>query len=174
MICVDDYYRPFDHLTFEEREQINFDSPDSIDHHFLVEQVRKLMEGQAIDKPVYDFSKHTRCVFGERVEPKETIIVEGLFALYWPELNELYSQSIFVQTCRENRFQRRLKRDIEERGRDRHDVTYRFNHHVDPMHEMYVAPTAAHAGLVVCGNEHFSEELAQVLDYLGTARISLR
>lgn len=174
VIRIDDYYRPLDHLTFEERELVNFDAPDSIDHQFLIEQVALLQQGHPIHKPVYDFTKHTQGLSGEIIEPKSAIIVEGLFALYWDRLNALYSDSIFVETERSIRFARRLKRDIEERGRDREEVTYRFNHHVDPMHEIYVAPTACRANLVVRGDERFGDELSLVLEHLGTARMSLR
>ncbi|HLP00071.1 MAG TPA: uridine kinase [Fimbriimonas sp.] len=174
VIRIDDYYRPLDHLTFEQRELVNFDAPDAIDHQFLIEQVTLLQHGNSINKPVYDFTKHTQSLSGEIIEPKSAVIVEGLFALYWDRLNALYSDSIFVETERSIRFQRRLKRDIEERGRDREEVTHRFNHHVDPMHEIYVAPTACKAKLIVRGDEHFGDELAFVMNHLESARISLR
>ncbi len=166
VIRIDDYYHPFDHLTFEEREKINFDAPESIDHVLLMEHLTHLLEGNSIEKPHYDFSRHTRSVFGDLVHPRSTMIVEGLFALHWSEVNRLYHTSIFVETPYEVRFARRLKRDIEERGRDAADVTFRFHSHVNPMHEVYVQPTAAKADLVVYGHEEFSSTFESAMSHL--------
>jgi uridine kinase len=169
VIRVDDYYRPLNHLTFEEREQVNFDAPDAIDHVLLTEQLSQLQRGQAIEKPIYDFSRHTRAVFGEVVEPKSTIIVEGLFALYWRDLNDLCDARIFVETPRDIRFERRLKRDIEERGRDEAEVTFRFNSHVNPMHDLYIQPTSSKADLIVHGNDRLENEINRAMNHLTEA-----
>ncbi|MBS1703742.1 MAG: uridine kinase [Armatimonadetes bacterium] len=166
---IDDYYRPFDHLTFAEREKINFDAPESIDHHLLHDHLSRLVEGQPVEKPHYDFSRHTRAVFGDLVHPKPVVIVEGLFALHWAEINRLYHTSIFVETPRDIRFSRRLKRDIEERGRDEADVTFRFHSHVNPMHEIYVQPTATKADLVVYGHHEFEHTFAQAMAHVAEA-----
>lgn len=161
VIRIDDYYRPYDHLTFEEREKINFDAPGSIDHQLLIDHINKLISGNTIEKPHYDFTRHTRAVFGDVIEPKNIIIIEGLFALHWIEINEIYYTTIFVETPLETRFARRLKRDIEERGRDEADVTFRFHSHVNPMHEIYVQPTAGRADLIVYGHQEFDLALDQ-------------
>lgn len=161
VIRIDDYYRPLNHLTFEEREQVNFDAPESIDHVLLLEHLTLLCDGRTIEKPHYDFTRHKRAVFGDVVEPKAVIIVEGLFALHWPEVNDFYHTSIFVETPTETRFARRLKRDIEERGRDEAEVTFRFNSHVNPMHEIYVQPTSLKADIVVYGHHDFEYSLGQ-------------
>lgn len=166
ILRIDDYYRPYDHLTFEEREQINFDSPESIDHVLLLEHLSHLLDGRSVEKPHYDFSRHTRAVFGDLVHPKPVIIVEGLFALHWPEINEKYHTSLFVEAPREIRFARRLKRDIEERGRDESDVTFRFNTHVNPMHEIYVQPTSLRADLVVYGHHEFDLTFSRAMSHL--------
>jgi uridine kinase len=166
VIRIDDYYRPLNHLTFEEREQVNFDAPDAIDHVLLLEHLNDLSQGRAVEKPIYDFSRHTRAVFGETIEPTSTIIVEGLFSLYWKDLNSVYHSRIFVETPQGIRFERRLKRDIEERGRDREEVTFRFNSHVNPMHDLYVQPTALKADLVVYGNDLFGNEVEKAMNHL--------
>ena len=163
VIRIDDYYRPLNHLTFEEREQVNFDAPEAIDHVLLLEHLTLLWQGHPIEKPHYDFTRHTRAVFGDVVTPKAVIIVEGLFALHWAEVNALYQTSIFVETPKDVRFARRLKRDIEERGRDEAEVTFRFNSHVNPMHEIYVQPTMMKADLVVFGHEEFEHTLEQAM-----------
>ena len=173
VIRIDDYYRPLNHLTFEEREQVNFDAPDAIDHVLMVEQLSMLLGGQTIEKPVYDFTKHTRAVFGEKISPCSTIIVEGLFALYWEELNQLCGTRIFVETPFELRFMRRLRRDIDERGRDEQEVTTRFRSHVNPMHERFVQPTLAHADIVVHGDHPLQESLERVLESVGSDQPTL-
>jgi uridine kinase len=169
VIRIDDYYRPLNHLTFEEREQVNFDAPESIDHVLLMEHLSDLQRGRPVEKPIYDFSRHTRAVFGEIIEPHAIVIIEGLFSLYWKDLNELYQARIFVETPRDLRFERRLRRDIEERGRDTEEVTFRFNSHVNPMHEVYVQPTSLKADLVVYGDDLFENEFARVMDHLVAA-----
>ena len=166
ILRIDDYYRPLDHLTFEQRERINFDAPDAIDHELLRGHLSQLLAGEPIDKPRYDFTQHTRSEFGDVIHPKPVIIVEGLFALHWPEINSLYQTTIFVETPREVRFARRLKRDIEERGRDEHDVIFRFDSHVNPMHEMYVQPTSLKADLVVYGHDEFTVTLHQAFSHV--------
>lgn len=166
VIRIDDYYRPLNHLTFEEREQVNFDAPESIDHVLLLEHLTLLCDGRTIEKPHYDFTRHTRAVFGDVVTPKAVIIVEGLFALHWPEVNDFYHTSIFVETPTETRFARRLKRDIEERGRDEAEVTFRFNSHVNLMHEIYVQPAAQRADLVVFGHDEFDLTLEAAKSHL--------
>lgn len=166
VIRIDDYYRPFNHLTFSEREQINFDAPESIDHDLLQSHLSLLVAGQSVEIPKYDFSRHTRAVYGEVIAPKSVVIVEGLFALHWPEINEMYQTSIFVETPLEIRFERRLKRDIEERGRDKDDVTFRFHSHVNPMHEIYVQPTSLKADLVVYGHQDFEVAFGQAISHV--------
>lgn len=173
VIRIDDYYRPLNHLTFGERELVNFDAPDAIDHVLMTEHLSMLLDGQTIEKPVYDFTKHTRAVFGEEISPCSTIIVEGLFALYWAELNQLCGTKVFVETPYELRFMRRLQRDIDERGRDEDEVTTRFRSHVNPMHERFVQPTSANADVVVHGDRPLQDSLEQVLTLVANGQASL-
>lgn len=173
VIRIDDYYRPLNHLTFGERELVNFDAPDAIDHVLMTEHLSMLLDGQTIEKPVYDFTKHTRAVFGEEISPCSTIIVEGLFALYWAELNQLCGTKVFVETPYELRFMRRLRRDIDERGRDEDEVTTRFRSHVNPMHERFVQPTSANADVVVHGDRPLQDSLEQVLTLVANGQASL-
>ena len=147
--------------------------PDSIDHVLMVEHLSMLLDRQTIEKPIYDFTKHTRAVFGEEISPCSTIIVEGLFALYWAELNQLCGTKVFVETPYELRFMRRLRRDIDERGRDEHEVTTRFRSHVNPMHERFVQPTSANADVVVHGDRPLQESLEMVLERVGSGQTSL-
>lgn len=173
VIRIDDYYRPLNHLTFEERELVNFDAPDAIDHVLLTEHLSMLLDGQTVQKPVYDFSKHTRAVFGEEISPCSTFIVEGLFALYWAELNLLCDAKVYVETPYELRFMRRMRRDIDERGRHEEEVTTRFRSHVNPMHERFVQPTCAFADIVVHGDRPLQESLESVLSLVQNGQASL-
>ncbi len=169
VVRVDDYYHPLDHMTFEEREKVNFDAPCSIDHELLHTHLKQLIAGEPVDRPSYDFSRHTRFVFGEQVAPHPVIIVEGLFALHWPEINQLYQTSIFVEAPRDVRFARRLQRDIEQRGRDAAEVTFRFNSHVNPMHDLHVQPTIHHADLVVYGDHDFDATFESAMSHVAAS-----
>lgn len=170
-ICVDDYYRPLDHLTKAERDKVNFDEPGAIDHELLIEHVRELRNGNGVLKPLYDFTRHTRHEHGEWVDPAATLIIEGIFALYWPTLNDLYDHSVFVETEEVLRFERRLWRDIHERGRDEQEVRERFMNHVAPMHNLHVQPTKNYAHRVISGSTSFENAL-ETLD-LGSARVAV-
>lgn len=174
ILRIDDYYRPLNHLTFEERERVNFDSPEAIDHILLLEHLDLLTRGKSVEKPIYDFSKHTRAFVGATVEPAKFIIVEGLFALYWPELNEICDTRIFVETPKQTRFERRLKRDIEERGRDADEVTFRFHNHVNPMHELYVAPCRSKSTLTVSGEDALTLSTARAMALIEAQSAHLR
>lgn len=166
IISIDDYYRPLDHLTFEEREQVNFDCPDAIDHDLLIAHLQALMEGRSVEIPQYDFTRHTRALRQEHLEPAPVILIEGIFALCWPELNRLCPIRVYVETPKLLRFQRRLERDVSERGRSVEEVTHRFNSHVNPMHERYVEPTKQRSTLVVSGVDLIEETSAHVLRHI--------
>jgi uridine kinase len=174
LIAVDDYYRDQDHLEFTAREANNYDEPRAIEHELLLDQLQLLLNGEPVRKPIYDFSKHTRCSAYEWVDPKGLIIVEGIFGLSWPELNAIASMRVFVDTPLDVRFYRRIQRDIFERGRDEYEVKSRFTNHVNPMHETWVEPTKGFANLVVRGDEDAEIGVQQVLERLPMAAAALR
>ncbi|MBA2246268.1 MAG: uridine kinase, partial [Gemmatimonadetes bacterium] len=109
----DSYYRELDHLPLEERRTINFDHPDSLDNDLLVEQLQRLIAGEPIEKPLYDFAAHTRAPETQRVEPRDVILVEGILLFVDARLRELFDLKIFVDTEADVRFIRRLRRDLE-------------------------------------------------------------
>lgn len=166
VIHIDDYYHSFNHLSFELREQVNFDHPDSIDHQYLINQLRCLQMGEFVQKPVYDFTQHARASRTDLLHPQPFLLVDGLFALHWVELRELASLKLFVDTPEHLRFERRLKRDVEERGRDVAEVTHRFANHVSPMHNQHVEPTREYADLVLCGAQNLDKATAEVLAHV--------
>jgi len=149
VIRVDDYYKNLDHLEFSERVKINYDHPNAYDVYLIVEHLNALKEGKAIDKPVYDFTLHTRSKVVERIEPSNVIIVEGIMPLAIPEIRELCDIKIFVDTADDIRFIRRLKRDINHRGRTVDAVINQYLTTVRPMHYTFVEPSKLYADLIV-------------------------
>lgn len=149
MILHDAYYRDLAHLEFAERASYNFDHPDSLETELLVEHLRALLVGQAIDKPLYDFTHHLRRAETERVEPCPVLLVEGVLVLTDPELRELFDLKIYVDTDADLRLMRRLQRDISDRGRTIDSVFEQYLRTVRPMHVQFVEPTRAFADLVI-------------------------
>jgi uridine kinase len=161
---IDHYYCDLSHLAFEERKRENFDDPRLIESSLLAEHVATLARGEAIERPVYDFSTYIR-VPGEteRISAGACPIVEGLFALYYPELLPLYQLRVYVDTPDEVCFRRRLKRDIEQRGRTEESVRRQYEETVRPCGLRYVRPSAKNADLTIDGTEALDWKVEQVL-----------
>lgn len=145
----DSYYHDAGHLPPEERLAINFDHPDSLDNGLLARHLRALKQGRAVDKPVYDFSTHSRTAQTVRVEPAPVIIVEGILTLAIPELRDLFDIKVFVDTASDIRLMRRMRRDIEQRGRSFSDIREQYYGTVRPMHVAFVEPSKAHADVII-------------------------
>lgn len=161
---LDYYYRDLAHLSYEERCRINFDDPDQLESELLVKHLRQLAEGKAIQHPLYDFANHTRRK-GEtkRLEVDHLLIVDGIFALHYPDLRALYDLSIYVDTPDEICYQRRLARDVAQRGRKPESVAEHYAESVRPMAEKYVRPSAKHADLAVEGTASLDWSIEQVM-----------
>jgi len=152
VLPLDSYYHDQAHLSLEQRALTNYDHPDAFETKLLRHHLDALRNGHGIDVPVYNFALHCR----ERnqvlrVEPVDVIIVEGILALHYPELREVYSYSVFVDTADEPRLKRRLKRDVCERGRTEESVHEQWRSTVHPMHVRYCAPTRSLATEVMTG-----------------------
>jgi uridine kinase len=145
----DFYYKANAHLPFEERARVNYDHPDAFDTDLLVEHVRKLVAGEAIEKPVYDYVQHTRREETTRVEPAHVIILEGILVLEPPRLRDLMDIKIFVDTEADVRIIRRLLRDMRERGRTLESVIDQYLKTVRPMHLQFVEPTKRYADIII-------------------------
>ena len=145
----DNYYRPHDDLPFEERQKINYDHPDSLETDLLIEHLKALREGKAIDCPTYDFAHHTRAKEIVRVEPSRVIIVEGILILQDARLRDLFDIKIFVEADADERILRRVTRDIKERGRSLENIMEQYLTTVKPMHYLYVEPTKTLADLIL-------------------------
>ena len=166
VLALDSYYRSLNHLTFEERCRFNFDDPASIDHELLVQQLRQLASGQAIEAPVYDFVRHTRAARAERIEPAPFLILEGLFVLYWDEVRNLCDATVYVDAPDDLCLERRKRRDICERGRTIESVLKQYEEIVRPMAAKYVWPSKQLAESVVSGTESLDHCARQVLDHV--------
>ena len=149
LIDVDSYYRSLDDLPPDQRERVNFDHPDMIDFPLLIAQLRQLLAGHTIEKPVYDFAAHTRAPRTEHVEPREIIVVEGILSFSSPVLRDLFDLKVFVDVPEALRLERRLNRDVTERGRTVESVRAQYEATVRPMHRQFVEPGKAFADLVV-------------------------
>ncbi|RMD99776.1 MAG: uridine kinase [Deltaproteobacteria bacterium] len=166
LLQIDDYYRDLSHLPFEERCRRNFDTPDAIDDDLLVRQVRSLIEGISVERPIYRFETHTRAPETRNVAPAPFLVIEGLFTLYWRALRELLDCSIFITTPDEVCLERRKRRDVEERGRSVAFVLAQYAETVRPMYEAFVAPTIGYADLVVNGETSIEENCTAVLHFI--------
>ena len=164
---LDNYYRDLGHVPHSERIKQNFDDPAMIESSLLARHVAALARGEAIERPVYDFSTHTR-VPGktERVTAGVFVIVEGLFALYYPELLPLYNLRVYVDAPDEICFERRMRRDIEQRGRTAESVRAQYEATVRPASERFVRPSAANADLQVDGTGALDCKVERVLTEL--------
>jgi len=149
LLCMDWYYRSFHHISFDDRKQLNFDHPDAFDMQFFIEQMVRLKNMEAIQRPVYSFIEHRRLDENIREEPRHVVIVEGILLFENPEVRNLLDIKIFVDTDSDTRFARRLVRDIHERGRDIDSVVHQYLHTVKPMHEAFVEPTKRYADIIV-------------------------
>ena len=151
ILSLDSYYRDLSHLPLEERARVNFDDPASMNDELLVHQLRQLASGVAIDKPVYDFANHTPSREVDHIAATETIIVEGLFTLHWPAVREMLDTSVFISASHDVCLERRMARDIRERGRTVESVTEQYRDTVRPMCDRYILPSERYADLVLTG-----------------------
>ena len=149
VLSHDNYYKRHDELTYEQRCLINYDEPDAFETELMAAHLDSLRHGQAIDCPVYDYTVHNRSNETVRIEPKPVIIVEGILIFADEALRELMDIRIFVDTDSDVRLCRRIKRDVNKRGRTLESVLLQYQQTVKPMHEKYVEPSKKFANLVV-------------------------
>lgn len=150
----DYYYKDQAHLPFEERLKTNYDHPLAFDNDLLIEHLHCLLLSQSVQKPVYDYSIHTRSEQVIHVEPKDVIILEGILVLEDPRLRELMDIKLFVDTDADIRFIRRLSRDIKERGRTLDSVIDQYVKVVRPMHNQFIEPTKRYADIIIPEGGH--------------------
>ena len=145
----DAYYKDNSELSFEERKKINYDHPNSIDFDLLLNHIQKLKDGDPINQPVYSYITHSRSEDYKVVHPKEILIIEGILVFSNEELRKHCGIKIFVHTDADERLMRRIKRDINERGRDINEVLSRYEKTLKPMHNQFIEPTMKYADMIV-------------------------
>ena len=160
VIAEDDYYRCSTTIPGFDAATHNFDAPSAKDSALLAEHLALARAGEGFDKPLYDLVTHTRRPESERIEPAETIILEGILLLAFPELRPLYHLGIYIEADESVRLGRRMIRDVETRGRALRAVYHQFHHTVAPMHALHVAPQRAHADLVLVSTANDGESEA--------------
>jgi uridine kinase len=162
---LDHYYRDLAHLDPTERDKVNFDHPDALEMELLESHVQKLAAGHPIERPTYEFASHTRSSKVQKLDAAEVIIVDGIFALYSPQIRQHLDCSIFVDVSDDVRFIRRLRRDVDERGRTNDGVIKQYLSSVKPMHDQFVAPTKHLADLVVHW-DNYNERTVTMLTHM--------
>lgn len=145
----DAYYRDLRDLSREERAQVNFDHPSSLETELLIKHIKQLKAGKTIELPSYDFKTHTRTEATIPITPQPVILVEGILAFAEPELRKLFDVKIYVDTDADIRFIRRLQRDINERGRTTQSVINQYLKTVRPMHLEFVEPSKRYASVII-------------------------
>ncbi|HEY3803705.1 MAG TPA: uridine kinase [Kofleriaceae bacterium] len=145
----DSYYRAQSHLPLDERARLNYDHPSSLETSLLVQHLRALREGHAVDVPIYDFAHHDRMTETRHVQPAPVIVVEGILVFAERELRDQMDVKIFVDTDADIRLIRRIRRDLEQRGRSFQSVRDQYYATVRPMHIEHVEPSKRWADLIV-------------------------
>ncbi len=154
IIRQDDYYKDQSHLTMEERVLTNYDHPFAFDNDLFIEHLKKLSNGEKIDKPTYDFVHHTRSDVTETIYPCDVIVIEGLFILEDEKIRNLCDIRVYVDTDDDIRFIRRLVRDVKKRGRTLDSVITQYQQTVKPMHHMFVEPSKKYADIIILEGGH--------------------
>lgn len=150
----DAYYQDLSHLSPEERSQFNFDHPDALETDLMREHLDRLIAGKAVEKPVYDFTTHTRRDETETVESRPVIIIEGILVLAEPLLEERMDIKIYVDAADDIRLMRRIRRDMQERGRSIEGILRQYERTVRPMHLEFVEPSKREADIIIPRGGH--------------------
>ncbi len=145
----DSYYRDLSDIPFDERAGRNFDHPDAFDHNLLSEHIRELLSGKTIAHPIYDYTTHSRKSETRTVGPHRIVVLEGILLLNEPVLRDQMDIKVFIDTAPDICFIRRLRRDIEERGRDVNSVIKQYMETVRPMYLQFVEPSKRHADIII-------------------------
>lgn len=148
-IDMDAYYRDHHELSHDELRRLNWDHPDAFDLDHLAEQLTQLGNGEAIEKPVYDFVRHRRAPKAERVEPSDVIVVDGILLLVEQRIRDRLDIKVFVDTDADIRLLRRIQRDLAQRGRPLEEILDQYLTTVQPMHLQFVEPSKRYADLII-------------------------
>ena len=165
-ISQDDYYNVNDHLSMTERERINYDHPNAIDFELLNQHISKLKKGIKINKPIYDFASHNRTAETEVINPKKVLILEGILILNDSEIKSMMDYTLFADAPETVRLERRIGRDVKERGRTKESVLKQWEATINPMHNQFVEPHKSNVDLIIDGTKPFDESLKTVSEII--------
>ena len=154
LISCDNYYLPHDDLSLEERANLNYDAPYSLEFDLMVRHLEALKNGQSVQCPVYDFTRHTRSDAVTEIAPRPIILIDGILIFHDPALRACMDLKIYVETDADERILRRARRDMRERGRDLDSVIQQYLATVKPMHNAYVEPTKVFADVILNGGKN--------------------
>jgi uridine kinase len=166
VLPLDCYYRDLSDIPLDDRARHNFDVPSALDDRLFIEHVRQLSAGQTVERPIYDFTRHARVPHCDSFAAANYLIIEGLFALYWAEVRAFTTTKVFVDAPDAVCLERRIVRDVRERGRTPESVLEQFTATVQPMAERYVRPTLAFADLVLSGEQPLAVSTQAVLEHV--------
>ena len=166
VISHDNYYKRHDEMTYEERCKLNYDEPDALETDLMVRQLQELRSGREILCPVYDFTVHNRSDETILIKPERVIIVEGILIFENEDLRNLMDIKVFVDADADIRICRRIKRDVNKRGRSLESVIMQYQETVKPMHEKYVEPSKKYADIVVPEGGKNLVALAMIQGYI--------
>jgi uridine kinase len=153
LISQDEYYKPKAHQVVDEKGVINFDLPEAIDHRALYTDLQRILNGESIQKKEYTFNNPNRIPKTFHYFPANVILVEGIFVFHYEQIRSLLDLTVFLQSSKNIKFQRRIQRDIVERGYDADHVHYTQEHHVDVAYREFIKPYRRMADLVINNNE---------------------
>ena len=168
VISQDSYYKDTSNLNFDERCALNFDHPDAIDFPLLYQHVNSLKNGDNIEQPVYSFETHNRTKETVTVVPKKILIIEGILILNYPKLRSLFDLKIYIDADSDMRMERRVSRDISERGRTPEEVLNRYLNTLKPMHKQFIEPMKVHADITLENHQNTPLNLSELIDKIKT------
>lgn len=166
LLSHDCYYKAHNELSYDERSKLNYDHPSSFDTDMMVEHLRQLKAGHAVEVPVYDYSIHNRSTATTLVEPRKVIIVEGILILENKALRDEMDLKIFVDTDADERLMRRIQRDTVERARTVESVLTQYKNTVKPMHEAYIEPSKKYADIIIPRGGHNTSAIELILGHI--------
>ena len=159
IINQDSYYKDISHMLFNDRKKQNFDHPNAIDIELLQKNIRELKTCKEAELPSYNFKRHLRRKKTKKVKKSDVIIIEGILILHFLQLRKFYTLKIYVDTPEKIRRERRLKRDMEERGRTEESINKQYEDTVKPMHNQFVESSKVYADLIIKGTEEINKNI---------------
>ena len=170
ILSQDDYYKPLDGLSLDARQSVNFDSPDAVDTELLYSHLLALKEGKSVERPIYDYTMHTRRSETAHFVPSAITVAEGMLLLCEERVRVLFDTVIFMDVDEPARLSRRIARDVAERGRSEKSVREQFERTVKPMHEKYVVPCKEYADFVVTGGGENIQAISDIKEKINVCK----